>query len=57
MLFPPTFTCKFVSGTGQVVAGHESNGDFHCTSPKADPFEMNGTSNIPVGCTIPVLIN
>jgi hypothetical protein len=57
MFCPPTLTCKLVKGTGQVVAGHESNGDFHYTSAKADVFERKGTSSIPTGLTIPALIN
>ena len=59
--WPPTETCKLVKDTGEVVAGHVSNGDFHWESPSPPLVPVtapkNGTINTPVGCTIPLLIN
>ena len=56
MFCPPTLTWKLVNGTGQVVLGQESNGDFHWLSPKALVDAKNGTTRTPVGFTTPALI-
>ncbi len=48
-----------VNDIGEVVQGHESNGDFRRESPKPPlvPGAKNKTIRTPVGCTIPLLIN
>ena len=56
---PPIFTCKLVNEQGEEVAGHESNGDFHCDSvnPVAALAPINGTIKTPVGWTTPEFIS